>query len=102
MILMTRFSLISLMAIVALLAVTFAALRTSSDIWASVLFNIVILMLFTSVLGAIYSVKDRRAFWVGFAVVGWGYWLMAHVPWTAKEYLLSTSLVQSLHSSLQR
>jgi hypothetical protein len=95
-----RFSMTSLMLFVVLCAVTFAVFRFSSGIWSSILFSLVILVLFTSVIAATYSAGSQRAFWVGFALFGCGYWFVVHVPWSQGQ-AISSSMAMHLYQQLE-
>jgi WD40 repeat protein len=68
-----RFHLGTLVIVILLLGVGFAALRESSDIWESGIFTLTIGVLLTSILLAVHSSESRRAFWIGFALFGWVY-----------------------------
>jgi hypothetical protein len=72
---MNRFSLRTL-----LLAVAFVALAIVTTINASytrvvALEMLAFLFLFTAIAGAIFARDQRRAFWIGCAIFGWGFWL---------------------------
>src|SRR5688500_17587641 len=46
--------------------------------WATSLsYTICMAMLLFAVVGAVFGRQQRRLFWAGFAVLGWGYWYMA-------------------------
>jgi hypothetical protein len=68
-----RFSLLTLFGFVAAMAVVCAALARPTMLWVTVIQGFAFGCLFFSVLAAIYGQRSSRAFWVGFAVVGWGY-----------------------------
>ena len=76
-----RFSLLSLMALVLILATAFAALRSATEAWASATFSIALLVLLLAVLAAIFVRGRDRAFWVGASLVGWIYLLFVYAPW---------------------
>ena len=71
-----RFSILTLLGLVAFAAVGCAALLNANKTWASITFSASILILLTSVVAAIFSARARRAFWVGFAVFGCCYFLL--------------------------
>jgi hypothetical protein len=75
-----RASIATLLLIVGLMAVGFAALRVSSRLWASACFSVVLLALIVSVAELIYRRGSRRAGWAGFALFGWSYFLIAFGP----------------------
>jgi hypothetical protein len=68
-----RFSLLAMFGFVAVVAVVCAALARPSQLWLVVVSASALAALFYAVLAATYGRNARRAFWVGFAVVGWGY-----------------------------
>jgi hypothetical protein len=68
-----RFSIASLLLVVLFVAVGFAALRESSDLWESGIFSLALASLLTSILLTVHRTESRRAFWIGFTVFGWGY-----------------------------
>src|SRR4051812_43582759 len=63
--------------------VAFAALRSPSYLWASLLFSATLLVLGVAALGATFSCGSRRAFWVGFLAFGSGYLALCYGPWAA-------------------
>lgn len=73
-----RVSVRGVAALVALAAAGLAALRSGSTAWAAVTVTAVFAVLLASLVGVIAG-RDRRA-WAGFAVFGWGYWLITFVP----------------------
>jgi hypothetical protein len=75
-----RFSLLELLALVAVVAGGCVALQYASPVRASVLFAAIVLLLSASVLGAIWRTGPDRASWLGFAVAGGLYFLLAFGP----------------------
>ena len=74
-----RFSLLTLMALVAIAA---AALANASELWASAAFTVTIAVLSASVLGILFArSQSNRVFCTGLAVIGWIYLVMAFTPW---------------------
>ena len=71
--------------VVVITAVGLAALRDASEIWAGIMLTLVLLILGTAVFGAIYSRGRQRAGWLGFAVFGWGYFMLAFGPGFSSE-----------------
>jgi hypothetical protein len=72
-----RFSIARLMGVVLLVALGLAALRDSSEIWAGVLLLLTSGILALAVVGAACRRGADRAWWLGFAVFGWGYLALA-------------------------
>jgi hypothetical protein len=90
---MPRFSIRQLLATTAFIAVGCCALLNASAWVASALFCGVTLILSAAVLFAIYREAERRAFWIGFAVLGWTYLFLCF-----SGFLSATSL--GWHSNL--
>lgn len=72
------FSLKKLLAGVAFCAVGLAALLGANDLWTSALMFVVVIALLTSVVAIVFYRGAAQAFWIGFAVFGWGYFWAAH------------------------
>jgi hypothetical protein len=95
-----RFSIASLMTLVVFVAVSLAALRYVSPLWARALFSITWGILLAAVIGIIYRDGRRRAFWVGFALFGFGYLALSFGPWASAEvrpHLITTALLNELY-----
>ena len=75
-----RFNIASLLVVVLLVAVGFAALRESNDLWDSGVFTLTLGVLLISILLAVHRTESRRAFWIGFALFGWIYLGLSLVP----------------------
>jgi hypothetical protein len=71
-----RFSLLALFGFVGVTAVVFAALASPNESWLMITKGLTLGCLFFSALAGIYGHRVGRAFWVGFAVVGWGYFVV--------------------------
>ncbi len=98
-----RVSIATMLGLVGLLAVGFAALRVSSRLWATACFSAALLALVVSVAGIIYRSGRRRAYWSGFALFGWSYLLIAFGPppfnaW--RELLITTPVLAILEDQL--
>ncbi len=72
------FSLVKLLAIIGFFALSFAALRTGTAAWIIFVQAAASILLFGSIVAAIYSRGGRRAAWVGFIVLAWGAILHPH------------------------
>ena len=68
-----RFNIASLLGVILVLGVGFAALRESSELWESGVFTLTLGVLLISIFLAIHGIEKRRAFWLGFAFFGWVY-----------------------------
>ena len=66
-----RFHLGTLLMLVLVLGIGFAALRESNETWDSGIFSITLAVLSVSILLAIHRTGSRKAFWIGFALFGW-------------------------------
>jgi hypothetical protein len=95
-----RFSLLAMFGFVAVVAVACAALARPSQLWLVVVSASSLGCLFYAVLAAAYGRNARRAFWLGFAVVGWGY---VALEWkdassVAPTEFLTNQLQASIHA----
>jgi hypothetical protein len=70
-----RFSIGSVLLLVLVLAVGFAALRAATALWDSALLGGSIVLLLTSALLVVHRRLEKRAFWLGFSIFGWAYLL---------------------------
>ena len=61
-------------------SITIAALCRGDWFWARVMFSVTLGLFLAAILGALYRTGVNRAFWIGFAVFGWAYILLAFVP----------------------
>jgi hypothetical protein len=95
-----RFNIAGLLVVILVLGVGFAALRESSDLWESGLFTAMIGILLVSVLLAIYRKGLTRAFWLGFALFGWSYLVLAVVP-AINARLITTKVLAYLDSVME-
>jgi hypothetical protein len=87
-----RFSIASLLVVVLILGVGFAALRESNDPWESGVFTLTLVALLVSILLVIHRTESRRAFWMGFALFGWGYLVLSLVPSIESRLMTSKAL----------
>ena len=72
-----RFSIAGLMGAVLTAALGLAALRSASETWAGVALLVTCGILGLAVIGAACRSAAERAWWLGFAVFGWGYLALA-------------------------
>jgi hypothetical protein len=96
-----RFHLGTLLLIVLLVAVGFAALRESNEIWESSVFSITLGVLPISILFAMHRTEKRRAFWLGFALFGAAYLAMSLVP-PIQSRLITSKALAYLDSKVPR
>jgi hypothetical protein len=96
-----RFHLGTLVILVLVLGVGFAALRESNKIWDSITFGITLGVRLTSIVLAIHRTESRRAFWVGFALFGWSYLGLSLVS-SIEFRLITTKAIAFVDSKLPR
>jgi hypothetical protein len=76
-----RFSIAGLMGIVVVAAIGLAALRNASDNWAGVMLLLTCGTLALAIVGVVCRTEGERAWWLGFALFGWGYLALAFWSW---------------------
>src|SRR5262249_49377045 len=96
-----RYHIGTLVIVVLVLGVAFAALRESNDMWDSVVFTLTAGTLLTSVVVAIHQTEKRRAFWLGFALFGAAYLGLSLIP-SIETRLLTTKALTYMDSRLPR
>ena len=87
-----RFTIASQLVVVLLVAVGFAALRETSDLWDSGVFTLALAVLLVSILFAVHRTGSERAFWLDFALFGWGYLGLSLVPSIEPRLLTAKAL----------
>jgi hypothetical protein len=75
-----QFSIASLLSTILVVALGIASLRSASDAWDSGVLAIVLLTLLVAVLLAVHRSDRARAYWLGFALFGWAYFLVGLIP----------------------
>jgi hypothetical protein len=96
-----RFKIASLLGVILFLGVGLAGLRESNDLWESGLFTLTLGVLLVSILLAVHRSEVKRAFWIGFAIIGWGYMAIALIP-SIEPRLLTTKALAYLDSKVSR
>ena len=96
-----RFNIASLLVIILVLGIGFAALRESNDLWDSGVFTLTLGILLFSILLAVHRTESRRAFWLGFAIFGWVYLGLALFP-SIQPRLITTKALAFVDSKLPR
>jgi hypothetical protein len=96
-----RFNISKLVVLILALAIGFAALRESNDLWASGLFTLTVGVLLTTILLVVHRSDARRVFWIGFALFGWGYLALSLVP-SIESRLTTTKALAYLDSKVPR
>jgi hypothetical protein len=87
-----RYNIAGMLGAISLVAVSFAALREATDQWDSALFSLTLGLLLVAALLAIHRTGARRAFWMGFALLGWSYLGLALVPSTESRLITTRAL----------
>ena len=98
---MRRFSVRALMAVIVGCAVGIAALRNANDWWAGTMLQVALTAVGIAVLGAIFVRGREQAWWLGFALFGGGYLVLAVSPWlinTFQPILCTTHVLRALQS----
>jgi hypothetical protein len=92
------------MTLVMALAVGFASLRYASPLWAGSVLLLTLAGLSLAILAAVYLKHGARAYWAGFALLGWGYLILARGVWWSPEVgrpdLITTALLDRLYPLL--
>lgn len=83
----SRFSILTGLLLIGVLGVAFAAIRAATPTWAGAIGSITFFLLLAALLGVGYARGTARAFWVGFAALGWGYMVLSSVPWFSQKTL---------------
>ena len=93
-----RFSIAGLMAAVAVSALAAAALRSPSAAWAGAMLLLLWGVLGLAIAGALFRKGSERSWWVGFALFGCGYAVLAFWSDSNTQSLPTTTLLLFLHS----
>lgn len=93
---MRRISIRTLMAFVLVSAVGLAALRNASELWAGIMLLLALAAAGAAILGAALMQGGERAWWLGFAVFGGGYLVVALGP--VRSELAITRVLSYVHS----
>ncbi len=78
-----RFPIAGLMLAVLVVALGMAALRNASEVWAGATFLLTCAVLCLAVVGVVCREEAERSWWLGFALFGWGYLVLAF--WSSLE-----------------
>lgn len=100
-----RFSLAGLFVAVFFVAFAVAALRFASHWWATATFTLTVGLLAVGLIGAMFRLGERRAFWTGFVLFGGGYLLLVFGPWLADfvgPNLVTNDVAALLHEQSQQ
>jgi hypothetical protein len=87
-----RFHIGTIVILILMLAIGFAALRESNEIWDSSTFSLTLGLLLISSLLAIHRTGSRRAFWLGFTLFGSTYLGLSLVPFIESRLITTKAL----------
>jgi hypothetical protein len=73
----SRITIARLLGVIVILGMIFAGLRSGSNDWFKLIYTVVFLTLIFAAISARYL----GAFWHGFAIAGWAYFLIGFGPW---------------------
>jgi hypothetical protein len=76
----TRFSIGSLLALIAILGVALAALRSPSYLWANAAFTVALAAIVAAIVNVVLARGADRAYWLGFALFGGTYLAICSTP----------------------
>jgi hypothetical protein len=76
-----QMSILALVLIVVACAMAFTALKTASDLWYGALYTFTAVLLLAALIAARFRRGNEKAFWFGFAVFGWGFFILGLGPW---------------------
>jgi hypothetical protein len=94
---LTRFTIASLLGLVALIALGAAALVGATPEWARWVLSLALATLAVATLGGLFARGPARAFWAGFALVGWS---CLFAPDSIRSELVTTRWIARLSSAL--
>ena len=77
---------------ISFVGVGFAALREATDQCDSGLFSLALGLQLIAVLLAVHRTEARRAFWIGFALFGWGYLSLSLISSTESRLITTQAL----------
>lgn len=100
-----RISIGALSAVILGAAIVMAAARSPTESWSNGSTSLALLALVLAPAGAILRRGPARAYWAGFAGLGWGYLLLAFGPWSDSHIaplLINKTIGEYLHFSLGR
>jgi hypothetical protein len=96
-----RYHLGTIVIFILLLAIGFAALRESNEIWELSIFSLTLGVLLISILLVMHRTETRCAFWLGFVLFGWIYVGLSLVP-SIESRLITTKAITFLDSKMPR
>lgn len=100
-----QFSLRAVGAAIVAVALACAALTYASPVWATLTFTGTIGSLLLALPAIVYRIGRERAFWVGFALLGWSYLILVFGPWfqaNIRRHLATQQALEFLLPKMQR
>ena len=96
---MLRFSLGTLLLLVLVACFGCAALVNASPLWEQITLSLTVAVLSLATIGAVYLPPQARAFFGGFALLGWIYLVLVTIPSfdAIKPRLLTTTAISTLY-----
>jgi hypothetical protein len=92
-----RVHLATMLGLVLFCAVGLAAMRYASDGWATFCFSLALGVLGWAIVPLLLRRGPRRAYWIGFNALGWGYLVACFGPWCEEHvqpHLATTRLIE--------
>ena len=77
-----------LMSLVLFSGLILGALRSPTPAWSFAVSEATFTLLLFSILAATLKPRRSRAYWIGFAVMGWGHLAFLNMPWFADSYVI--------------
>ena len=96
-----RITLKSVMIAIVVIGVGLAAMVRPNMLWALVLSVFHFTILLSAILGMLYRRGLKRAYWTGFAVFGWAYYILATFPGFLWSTLSAGRLIIKLIAALE-
>jgi AcrB/AcrD/AcrF family len=93
-----RYNIASMLGAISFVAVGIVALREANDEWDSGLFSLTLGLLLNAMLLLVHRNEARRAFWIGFALFGWGYLSVSLIS-SIEPRLITTQALVSLEKA---
>jgi hypothetical protein len=95
-----------MMLVTAVIALGLCGLKEGTQLWASLLYTLMLVMLLGAILSAVFSRAAQRAGWLGFILFAWSYYLWIYAPWPEQDKrppkLLWAYSLDGLHKVIHR
>src|SRR4051812_28823571 len=99
-----RISIAGLMALIALLGVTFSALHAVTEFWASAMLTLALAASAVALLGRLSARGTDKVTWTGYLIFGTGYLAICVGPWCDEHVmpnLVTTPFIDERYSKLE-